>query len=216
MTATTDSGVSAILLAAGLSRRFSDGDKLLAPLAGEPLLVHTARAIASSAVSELLAVTGHEHDARRAVLGPFRVRHVVVDTSQHGQGASIAAGVAAVDATARGVMIVPADMPRLDARLLDRLIAQVLSGGARHIVCPAVGGAQRPPVIWPAALLDELRQLEGDGGGKSVIALHADLASPVALDAGEALCLDDVDTHADLRRIAAGMARATAAARPAS
>ena len=202
-------GVAAILLAAGLSRRFGDDDKLLALLDGEPVIVHTARAIAACGLADFVAVTGRDDEARRAALSAIRVRHVVVDAPQRGQGASIAAGIAAGDPRAVGVMIVPADMPRLDGALLDRLIGHFMASGATDIVFPTAGGAQRPPVIWPRSMFDELRRLDGDSGGKAVIRRHAAIASPVALDEHEAACLDDVDTPADLDRIANRMAKAS-------
>lgn len=195
------SHVSAIMLAAGLSRRFGGGDKLLAPLLGQPLLAHTARALAASSVTELIVVTARGDEARRSALAPFTVRHVVVETAERGQGASIAAAVTAVDPGASGVLITPADMPLLDAALLDRLIGHFRATGAAKIVFPLAAGDQRPPVIWPADMFHELRRLDGDGGGKAIVARHVERSSPVVLGAREAAKLDDVDTPEDLDRM---------------
>ena len=48
--------ITAILLAAGTSRRFGGEDKLLAPLAGGPLALHAARHIVGLAPRRRIAV----------------------------------------------------------------------------------------------------------------------------------------------------------------
>jgi molybdenum cofactor cytidylyltransferase len=48
--------IAAVLLAAGMSTRFGEEDKLMADLRGKPVAAHTLETIASMAFAELVAV----------------------------------------------------------------------------------------------------------------------------------------------------------------
>ncbi len=65
---------SAIIVAAGSSRRMDGQDKLLAPVAGKPVLAHTLAAFERcAAISEVIVVlSAHNADGLLPVLRPFR------------------------------------------------------------------------------------------------------------------------------------------------
>ena len=62
------SGVSAILLAAGESRRMGSRNKMTLPVAGVPLLRRIADTLVNSEVGEIVAVLGHGEQIARALL----------------------------------------------------------------------------------------------------------------------------------------------------
>ncbi len=57
--------VAAIVLAAGLSRRIGDRNKLLYKLGGIPLTTHEINALLDSTVTEIVMVTGYDEDRIR-------------------------------------------------------------------------------------------------------------------------------------------------------
>ncbi|MDP9283092.1 MAG: NTP transferase domain-containing protein, partial [Chloroflexota bacterium] len=87
----------AVVTAAGSAERFG-GKKLLAPIAGEPLLDHTIRCLLEGGVAEVIVVVGA--DARRELardvnaMNDSRVRPVENPDPSRGMFSSIQAGVA--------------------------------------------------------------------------------------------------------------------------
>ncbi|MEO0823343.1 MAG: NTP transferase domain-containing protein, partial [Pseudomonadota bacterium] len=119
--------VSALLLAAGASRRMGGRDKLLELAGGEPVLRRTARSLLASGVEETVVVLRPGDMARRAALAPLdepgRLRLIENPRAADGMGTSLAAGLAALAPTADAVLIALADMPDLEAADHDRLLA---------------------------------------------------------------------------------------------
>lgn len=191
--------VAAVLLAAGSSRRFGAENKLLARIDGVALVRAVANALAASRVAEITVVTGHDRDAVMAALGGLAVREAHNARHLDGMGSSVATGIAEVAAQHAGALVVQADMPGLDATLIDQLIAQFVATGAERIIHPVdAAGRQANPVLWPRRLFTELAQLTGDKGGKALIECDNLGAVPVA--GGPDGCLVDVDTPEDLAR----------------
>ena len=54
--------ISAILLAAGESKRMKDENKLIKEINGLPLIKHAVKNILGSAIDELIIVLGHEKE----------------------------------------------------------------------------------------------------------------------------------------------------------
>lgn len=196
---TPRSTVSAVLLAAGSSRRFAQGSKLLADAGGRPLIVWAAAGLAASRVADLIAVTGPNAEAIREALRPWPVTFVHNPDHLAGMGTSVAAGIGAVASGASGALVCPGDMPGVTSALVDKLIAAFEAAGSDRIVFPQTpDGRQGNPVLWPRHLFADLIKLDGPTGGKAILEQHADeaIAVPV-LDTGAAL---DIDTVEDMER----------------
>ena len=189
--------VGAILLAAGASRRFGAGSKLVADFHGEPLMRRAARTLGESRLAEIVVVTGHEAQLCRDALQGLQVIWAHNDGWERGMGSSIATGVAALDPGLDGTFIVPGDMPFLGAKLLQKLTDAFSASGARPIVFPATQqGEQRNPVLWPRRFFAELATLTGHEGAKAILQQHASEAVSVRIDDEQEFL--DVDTASDL------------------
>ena len=200
-------GIAAIVLAAGRSRRFADGDKLLAEAGGVPLLARVLRALAVPEIAPLLCVVPADTAATlrqglTAEPAAGGVSWIINHAADAGLSTSIVAGVVALPRPAAGVLIVPGDMPALTPRLIQRLLAAFDASGRAAIVHACLAdGSQRNPVIWPARLLPELARLAGDRGAKALITAQshasegADVIAVVAESDAE---LIDIDTSAEL------------------
>ena len=83
----------AILLAAGASRRMVGGDKLWAELAGEPLIAHPLRTLASLATVELIVAVApaERHEPLRKLAGGLSAELRPVEGGARRQD-SVAAG----------------------------------------------------------------------------------------------------------------------------
>ena len=190
------SRVSAVLLAAGASRRFGHEDKLLAAIGGEPLAARVARVLREAGIAEVVAVVREECGPVPAALAGRVTRLVAAPGAIYGMGSSIAAGIAALGPECAGALIVPGDMPGLTPSLVRRLSETFASHGETRTVHASLADAsQRNPVLWPRRLFPELAALAGETGGKAVLARHPGESVAVLADASE---VADIDTPDDL------------------
>lgn len=191
--------IAAVIVAAGRSSRFNGGNKMLADLNGTPLIRHAASAVAASHVAEVVLVVSPSSNNIIAAAGEGPWRVAINSDAAAGLSGSIRTGIAVLDTSIDGALIVLGDMPFVTAGLMTKLCETFTVNDGAHIVFPVTGdGRQANPVLWPRALFPALIALTGDTGGKAVLAANAGLHAPVAID-DEAAAFD-VDTAEDLDR----------------
>ncbi len=188
--------VAGIVLAAGASKRFGR-NKLLLSWEGESLARRASRAALEAGLDPVVVVLGHEADRVRAELGDMPVRAAINPAHATGMNTSLAAGVAALPAEAAAVVVLLADMPRVTADMVARLVRAFRETGA-PLVASDYGGIQAPPTLYSRALFAELGGPEGDGGGKEIVRRHA--GELVRLE-WPAAALADVDREEDWERM---------------
>jgi molybdenum cofactor cytidylyltransferase len=172
-------------------------NKLLAPIAGQPLVRYAVAAACASSARPVIVVVGHEAAALRHVLGASPVTIVDNPGYAHGLATSLRAGVAALPEGAAAAIILLGDAPRVRAPHIDRLIAAFAADPTQPICVPEFAGRRGNPVLWPARHFAELRELDGDAGARPLLVRHAGRIRRVAMD--DPGVLFDVDTPEDLR-----------------
>jgi molybdenum cofactor cytidylyltransferase len=184
-----------VVLAAGRSSRMRGVNKLLSPLAGDPVIARTVDAALASRAATVVVVTGFQTARVRAALVGRDVAFAHNRYYARGLSSSLRHGLKALDAATEGALICLGDMPWVSARDLDALIAAFAR--ADRPICVPVRGRQRGnPVLWPARHFAELRALQGDLGGRSLLRRYArEVARVPVLGAG---VTRDIDTPADL------------------
>ncbi len=185
-----------LILAAGASSRMAPRDKLLEPVAGEPILRRTAR-IALAASPTVIVVLPPDRPARSAALQGLAVRQVIAADAAQGMTASLRAGINAAP-TAPGLMVLPADMPGFETADFAAMIAVFLQDPSRLIRATSDTGQPGHPAIFPADLWPALAALSGDEGGRAVITAnrHRVMLFPLAGDRA----ILDLDTPDDWDR----------------
>jgi molybdenum cofactor cytidylyltransferase len=178
---------AAILLAAGSSRRFGRGDKLLAMLHGRPVLLHALmRARQAGAYRIIVVVPSIGGRIGRLIGRQLGVTRVVARRHRDGLGESLKAGLGALRPIEREALIFLGDMPfaavSRDMRLKPALDA----------VRPIHRGKPGHPMLL-RTLAARAIPLAGDQG----LAARLTRVGKVRGDAGS---LIDVDTRAALRR----------------
>lgn len=170
--------IAAILLAAGTSQRFGADDKLLAPLAGEPLALHAARLIIKLAPRRRIAVCPDDDGALARLLAAEGFEIVANPHPERGLSQSLSCGIAEVaqgpDAAA---LVCLADMPFVGTDHLRNLIAR-FDPVEVPVVASTNGDTAMPPALFARALFDKLRSGEGDRGGKALLAGAALVRAP--------------------------------------
>lgn len=198
------SEIAAIVLAAGQSTRFraagaGPSSKLVAQLAGRPLVRHVVENAFASRARPILVVTGHARDEVMAALGGLPVTEIPNPLYETGLASSLQAGVAAVPAMAKGALVLLGDMPLVGAALLDGLIDLFETRPEVEAVVPVHAGQRGNPVLVGRALFPAVAELSGDQGARKIIerACVAELAV-----AGNSASVD-IDTPAVLAELEA-------------
>jgi molybdenum cofactor cytidylyltransferase len=186
--------MAAILLAAGQSRRMGTVNKLLAPIAGKPLVRHAAETLVDVGLSPLIVVIGHEADKVASALDGLPVQLVFNPDHAQGQASSVGVGVAALEADITDLLIALGDMPLLSTSLLEKLVQNHLDRDDHHrcITLPTSDGKRGNPVLWGKAFFPELAVMTGDSGGRQLLDDHQAVQNLVPCD--DSAILRDVDT----------------------
>lgn len=188
--------VAGVVLAAGSAARFGR-NKLLLTLGGESLARRAPTAALDAQLDPVVVVLGHEADRVRAELEGLAVQEVRNRGHARGMSSSLAAGIAALPESADAAVVLLADMPLVTAAMVARLARTFRETGALLVVS-AYGGVEAPPTLFARALFPELRESQGDAGGRPVVRRHrGDL---VRVD-WPAAALADVDREADWERM---------------
>jgi molybdenum cofactor cytidylyltransferase len=191
--------ITAVLLAAGASRRFG-APKLLQEVNGKALIRWSAEMLHGLGVSETIVVVPPEHDALRRVLTGLDVRFVVNPRARDGMGSSVACAVSAVRPDSDAVLLALGDQP-LDRADVPRRVVDRYHAGDVRIVAPTYDGIQGHPVLFDRAVFEELQALSDDRGGRAVV--NRDPGRVALIEVGGAMPVD-VDTPADLARLREG------------
>lgn len=178
-----------VLLAAGRSERFGDADKLTADFLGRPLAMHVVTALDAVPFLGRVAVTSGT-DLDFAARG-YRV--VANPAPETGLSGSVRLGVAAAqEAGAAALVIALADMPRVTATQIYRLLDAASS--ADDVIASSDGVRPSPPALFAAGRFAELGASAGDEGGRALIrAARHIITNPAELI--------DIDTPEDLHAL---------------
>lgn len=193
--------ISALVLAAGQSRRMGGPNKLLVQIDGKAMVAHVVDMLLTSKVFSITVVTGHQADQVKTALAGRNV--TFVHNPRYGEGLSttLGAGVAALPPEADGAIVCLGDMPKLTAAAVDKLIAAYDPVENRSIIVPTSGGKRGNPVLWGKRYFAEMRAISGDVGARAMIGEHQDQVAEVEI--GDRGVLVDIDTKEALDALSA-------------
>jgi nicotine blue oxidoreductase len=198
------SAVAGVLLAAGQGSRFGR-PKALVELDGRTLAERGVTMLRAGGADPILIVTG----AARVDLGPDHQARIVYNGEwRTGMGSSLRAALRVLTELEVGqeaglevgaAVVALADQPLVGAEAVGRLIAAYQAGAG--VAVAAYGGKPRNPVLlarehWP----EVIAAATGDQGARAF--LHARPELVTLVECGDTGRPDDIDTPADLERIA--------------
>lgn len=188
--------VVAIALAAGLSRRLGNANKLLLDFNGKRLFSHTLERISAADFAARIVVTNYREIEAYAAERGFAVTGN--PASAAGVAGSIRAGLCAAGPAA-GYMFFNCDQPLLSAAVITEILAAFYR--TDKIIIPTVGGVRYSPCLFPQRFKAELLALSGDHGGKAVYKRHIAAVEFMAFaEATDFMDLDVPDDRAELLR----------------
>lgn len=185
--------ISAILLAAGRSRRMG---------AFKPLLTFGKSTVIESCISNLreggvetvVVVVGHHGDRLRERLAHFPVRFAVNADAESEMGASIARGVAQVPHETEALFVALCDQPAVAPEVIRLLIDERARTGARLVV-PEYQGRGGHPVLLDSDFRQELLRLDPQRGLRALFDAHR--GEVLRVRVASAYVARDMDTWED-------------------
>jgi len=188
--------IAMLLLASGLSRRFGADDKLLAALAGQPVLSYAAALNIPRLRPYRLAVIDADNEARGKILINQGWNIISNPEPEAGQGGSIALAFRHLRTLPqiKACVIVLADMPHIPQDYLEDLVD--CATDTTSAVMSHYSGGLCPPALFKRESFDALSNLHGDKGAKSVF-MRLENVSTLQLTDIMGL---DIDTAEDLSR----------------
>ena len=150
--------IAAIILAAGKGTRMkSDLHKVLHPIAGRPMLLHLAAAVAALGAERTVVVTGAGREQVEAAVAPLGIA-TALQAEQLGTAHAVAQAEAALAGFVGDVLILYGDVPLVTTATMRRMIDRLHDGDAPAAV--VLGFRPADPGAYGRVIADAAGRIE--------------------------------------------------------
>ncbi len=164
--------ISAILLAAGQSKRMVGENKLAKKIQGVPLIKHSVKNILASSVDELIIVLGYQKEIIEKLIDKNnKIKCVFNKDFESGMASSIKTGIDNLSDKTEAFFICLGDMPMVNHDIYNQLIK---SKDNKEIIVPTYKGQQGNPVLFDKSMKETVMNITGDVGAKKILELNKD------------------------------------------
>lgn len=146
--------VSAILLAAGSSRRMGQSKQLL-PLNGKPFIRHCLDSIIAAGITDIVVVLGRHNEELLKILEGLPVKIAFNENNDSEMAASVRIGLCAVDRDSSGVLVNLSDHPLVSAGTLKALVSKHKEAKDK-IILPLFNDMKGHPTLFPRQVIEEI------------------------------------------------------------
>ena len=161
--------ISAILLAAGQSKRIWRENKLLKKYKGKILINHILKSLIKSKANKIIVVLGHENrKIKKIALKSKKITFVVNSQYLKGISTSIKCGLKKISKKNIGFLIAHADMPLVSKTVLNTLCSALKSKN-KEIFIPVYKKKVGNPLAFKYSMIKSLKKIKGDRGAKKLI-----------------------------------------------
>ena len=164
--------ISAILLAAGQSKRMGGENKLTKEIQGIPLIKLSVKNILASSINELIIVLGHQKEIIEKLIDKNeKIKFIFNKNFESGMASSIKTGLNNLSEKTEAFFICLGDMPMLSPDIYNKLIK---SKDNKEIIVPTYKGQQGNPVLFDKTMKEKVLDIRGDVGAKKILELNKD------------------------------------------
>lgn len=182
--------ISAIILAAGLSRRMKIGNKLLLKINKYPIISITLDKIKASNVNEIILILGNDYLNIKNIIKEKNIKIYINSNYRSGISSSIIKGLQKVNKLSEGALICLADMPLIKTSTYNIIIDAFYKNNKKNII-PYYNKTKGNPVLFNKNYFKDLINIKGDYGAKHIIENNKeDFAKISVYDKG---VLEDID-----------------------
>ena len=162
--------ISAILLAAGQSKRMNGENKLTKEIQGIPLIKLSVKNILASSIDELIIVLGYQKWIIEKLIDKNeKIKFVFNKDFESGMASSIKAGLNHLSNNTEAFFICLGDMPMVNQEVYNLLIR---SRNNKEIIVPTYKGQQGNPVLFFKSIKEKIMTIQGDVGAKKILELN--------------------------------------------
>ena len=161
--------ISAILLAAGQSKRMQGENKLLKKYKKKYLINHILKSLIKSKVNRIIIVLSHENKKiKKIALKNKKITFAVNSQYLKGISTSIKCGLKRISKKNIGFLIVHADMPLISKTILNTLCS-ALKNKNKEIFVPVYKKKFGNPLAFKYSMIKSLKKIKEDRGAKKLI-----------------------------------------------
>ena len=161
--------ISAILLAAGQSKRMQGENKLLKKYKKKYLINHILKSLIKSKVNKIIVVLGHENRKIKEIsLKSKKITFVFNSQYLKGISTSIKCGLKKISKKNIGFLIAHADMPLVSKAIFNTLCSD-LKNKKKEIFVPVYKKKFGNPLAFKYSMIRSLKKIKGDIGAKKLI-----------------------------------------------
>ncbi len=172
--------ISAILLAAGQSKRMNGENKLAKEIQGIPLIKLSVKNILASSINELIIVLGHQKEIIEKLIDKNeKIKFVFNKDFESGMASSIKTGLNNLSEKTEAFFICLGDMPMINQDVYNQLIR---SRNNKEIIVPTYKGQQGNPILFSKSMKSIIISIEGDIGAKKILEQNKDKILKVKID----------------------------------
>lgn len=182
---------SAIVLAAGSSRRMGAANKLTLPYFSHTILETIIIQLQLSLIDEIIVVLGHEKEVVKTLLSPYKGL-VFCYNAEHlmGMTSSIQTGIKSVSKDTNGYLICLSDMPLLKMGDYNTILTRV--SNKKEILLPFYHNKKGNPVYFSKHFRDEILNHQEMEGCRGVVHKNKAFVQKISFDTDR--ILRDIDT----------------------
>lgn len=184
--------ISAILLAAGQSKRMLGENKLIKKINGIPLINHTLQNILNSSIDEIIIVLGHEKEIVSKIINKNKKIKIIFNKNfKNGIATSIKIGLSCLSKKTEAFFICLADMPAVNYynKILISYYSNLEtekkiknSSDKKEIFVPCYKSIQTNPILFTISMKKNIMKIKGDVGAKNILKLNKDIILNINVD----------------------------------
>ena len=172
--------ISAILLAAGKSKRMMGENKLIKKIKGTSLIQHSIKNILSSSINELIVVLGHQKEIIEKLVNKDKKIKIVFNKDyENGMSSSIKLGLNHLSKRNKYFFICLGDMPMVTKSIYEKLIE---SKNKEEVIVPMYKGQQGNPILFSHKMKKNIMTINGDMGAKQILEFNSDKVLKIEMD----------------------------------
>jgi molybdenum cofactor cytidylyltransferase len=161
--------ITAILLAAGQSKRLFNQNKLIKNFKGKLLVNYAVQSIIKSKIEKLIIVLGFEYlKVKKKINKNKKIKFVINHNYTRGIASSIKCGLKKISNKSDGFIIVQADMPEIGKNILNKLYKEIKTN-KKEIFVPRKNNKIGNPIGFKLSMINQLKKISGNRGAKFII-----------------------------------------------
>tara|TARA_Y100000590_G_C15455778_1_gene914500 strand:+ start:251 stop:823 length:573 start_codon:yes stop_codon:yes gene_type:complete len=164
--------ISAILLAAGKSKRMNGENKLTKKFKGIPLIKYAVQNILASAIEEVIIILGYQSEIVEKIIDKNnKIKFVLNKNFESGMASSIKIGLNNLSDKTESFFICLGDMPMVNSDIYNQIIKHKNN---KEIIVPTYKKQQGNPILFSASMREKIMKVSGDSGAKKILELNKD------------------------------------------